>query len=50
MAEQDKEDENGVDLFQEKDFKLVTSKRRKGKKGPNLAHTRRVSSQPNIHQ
>lgn len=50
MEDQGKEDDNGVDLLQEKDFKLVTSKTRKGGKTLTIANTRLVSSQPNLLQ
>lgn len=38
MIEKNKEDDNDVDLFQEKDFKLATSKRRKGKNIDNCSY------------
>ncbi|XP_058774370.1 uncharacterized protein LOC131648650 [Vicia villosa] len=46
LADKDKDDDQGVDLLPEKDFKLVTSKRRKGKKSLAQGNTRLVSSQP----
>lgn len=44
MATEDKADDNGVNLFHEKDFQSVTSKKRKRKKTLSLGNTRQVPS------
>lgn len=44
MAEENKDDDQRVDLFQEKDFQLMTSKRRRNKKSLALGNTGLVSS------
>lgn len=38
MSSEDKADDNGVDLLQEKDFQLVISKKMKGKKAMSLGN------------
>lgn len=50
MVDANNLDDNGVNLLQDKDFQLVTSKRRKGKKSLQLGKTRLVSSQQNMSQ
>lgn len=50
MANADKDDDQGVDFFQEKDFKLVSSKRRKHGKTLTIDYTRRVPSQKDLTQ
>lgn len=48
MAEDDQRDDNGVELFQEKDFKLLTSKKKKNKKSVTFVKTRPGSSKLNL--
>lgn len=45
MAEMD---DPGVDLFQQKDFQLVTSKKRRNKKPNNVSSTRLISGPKNL--
>ncbi|XP_058749874.1 uncharacterized protein LOC131622872 [Vicia villosa] len=48
MAEEDREADDGVDLFPEKDFQLVTSKKMKNKKSFSIGKTRPVSGKSNL--
>ncbi|XP_058763484.1 uncharacterized protein LOC131636917 [Vicia villosa] len=48
MAENEKDDDNGVDLFPDKDFQLVLNKKRRNKKALSLTNTRLKPSTNNL--
>lgn len=48
MAEFEKDDDNGIDLFPDKDFQLVFNKKRSKEKSLNATITRQCSSHNNM--
>lgn len=50
MADREKEDDNGVDIFPDKDFQLVFNKKRRNRKALTLSNTRPRSSLNKLSQ